>query len=703
VRTYLAGEALYSKGQKRAAYQLRAFAMSGEPTHYQAFVEALAAPKAFGLARIVLERPVFERAIGTRFLVQGGLPPQEADLAARFFRAVHRLGVLERPIDTWRAADRNLQDLDLFGHTLRARAAAGLLDAQARAAATRRIDALDARQTELQTRFAAQMSAVARNVRAVAVGAMIAATLIVVLAAAVLARHTARRLRRTEAALRHERGLFRDVALTSSDFIWATDAELRFVYVSDRIQEVTGFARDELVGRRPFELPGCSDHAVGVALRTAMAGREAFQDLECSERDAAGARHWFRLSGTPYWGPDGGFAGYRGTGSEVTGEVTARREADDRRELLETVFAALPVGVGVFDGELRLKAYNAEYFRMLGLPPDFARLGDHFDRFIRYNLARGEYGEVSDPEAFVRARRDLILSREPLRLERTRPDGTVLETRAMPLPSGGGVSVYTDITHHREVETELREARDAEQAANKAKSAFLASMSHELRTPLNAIIGYSEIMAHELLGPVGSPRYQTYATSILTSGQYLHSLIQDVLSLSRLETGAWEPQPAQIPVAGAVQEVLTIQGEAAARRIRCTLEPELAAWADARALKQVLVNVLGNALKFSGAETVDLTAYSSGETAVIEIRDRGPGIPDAELPRVTEPFYTRARSAMTAAGQEEGTGIGLALSKQLTERMGGTLGIESRVGHGTTVRLRLRLHDQVSDTLALAG
>ncbi|HKF73993.1 MAG TPA: ATP-binding protein [Stellaceae bacterium] len=235
------------------------------------------------------------------------------------------------------------------------------------------------------------------------------------------------------------------------------------------------------------------------------------------------------------------------------------------------------------------------------------------------------------------------------------------------------------------------EQRKAE-AANLAKSTFLANMSHELRTPLSAIIGFSEIMQHEALGPVGSTRYRAYADDINRSGMHLLGLVNDLLDLSKIEAGKMELVEDFVDVDHLIADCLTLLRESAARaKIELAVVKDARlppAYADERKLKQILINLLGNAIKFTGAGgsvEVAATVAASG-TLQVSVRDSGAGIRPEDVAKVFEPFG-QLRGAIESG--QPGTGLGLPLSRKLAELHGGTLEIESAEGAGTTVLLSL--------------
>jgi cell cycle sensor histidine kinase DivJ len=253
------------------------------------------------------------------------------------------------------------------------------------------------------------------------------------------------------------------------------------------------------------------------------------------------------------------------------------------------------------------------------------------------------------------------------------------------------VAVFRDIAERKAQERALVEARDAAMAASRAKTAFLANMSHELRTPLNAIIGFSEMMTREIFGPVGSPRYQEYSRLIHESGGHLLELINSVLDMSKIEAGKFELFEELFDleeVTGAAVRFVKLQAERAGVAISTTIAPDARrVFADQRAVKQMLVNLLSNGVKFTprGGE-VRVTANVDAKGLEIAVRDTGTGISKADLEKLGRPFE-QVEGPQTRS--KEGTGLGLALVKSLAAMHGGEAILESALGEGTTVRLRL--------------
>ena len=251
-------------------------------------------------------------------------------------------------------------------------------------------------------------------------------------------------------------------------------------------------------------------------------------------------------------------------------------------------------------------------------------------------------------------------------------------------------AVLSDITHWKNVEAELTAARRAAEAANAQKSEFLAKISHEIRTPLNAIIGFSEVMMGERFGPIGNPRYRDYLHDIHISGAHLLSLINDLLDLSKIEAGKVELTFGAVPVNAAIQECVALM-QPQANRERIIIRTSLAAdvpnvVADARSLRQILLNIMSNAVKFTRAGGLVIVSSSlepSGEV-VVRVRDTGIGMSEKDLETALKPFRQVSSSA---TDRDQGTGLGLPLTKALVEANRASFAIESTPGQGTLVRI----------------
>lgn len=249
------------------------------------------------------------------------------------------------------------------------------------------------------------------------------------------------------------------------------------------------------------------------------------------------------------------------------------------------------------------------------------------------------------------------------------------------------------------------EARRRAEAANTAKSQFLANMSHELRTPLNAILGFSEVMKDEILGKLENATYRSYSEDIHTSGQHLLNLINQILDLSRIEAGRYELNEEPVSLSSVMddcQKLLTLRATAKGVRIVEQFNDDLAPlWAEQRAVRQICLNLLSNAIKFTpkkGIITLTAGITPQGEQ-YLSVRDNGPGIPEHEIPRVMSPF---GQGSLSQASAEGGSGLGLPIVKGLVDLHGGKFELNSRLRHGTEVRVIFPSHRVMQSALCFS-
>lgn len=254
----------------------------------------------------------------------------------------------------------------------------------------------------------------------------------------------------------------------------------------------------------------------------------------------------------------------------------------------------------------------------------------------------------------------------------------------------GLIGTILDVTDMQRAADELRNARTRAELANRSKSQFLANMSHELRTPLNAIIGFSELMASDILGPMEVSRYRAYAKDINDSGNHLLAIVNDILDLSRIEVGATELDETLIDIGDLAHACIRIV-EGRAVQTKLTLRHEVPSslprlLADARLVKQILLNLLSNAIKFTPpGGTIKLIAREKPEGGIaIQVEDSGIGIAQGDIERVMEPFV---QVEGDLSRRFDGVGLGLALVKQFAQQHGAALGISSELGQGTCVHV----------------
>jgi signal transduction histidine kinase len=248
-----------------------------------------------------------------------------------------------------------------------------------------------------------------------------------------------------------------------------------------------------------------------------------------------------------------------------------------------------------------------------------------------------------------------------------------------------------EIVRRRELEVELREAMQRAESANRAKSDFLTAMSHELRTPLNSIIGFSDLIKLQAASPDSGDRIGEYAAYINDGGNHLLGIVNDILDLSKIDVGRTELNETHVRIDDLIDRSIRMVSVLADRRVTVRVDPALDGlelFCDEVLLRRALVNLLGNAAKFSepDSEIVVEAVSGDGGDVAISVADEGCGIAEADVPKVLEPFG-QVNSDM--ARRHVGTGLGVPLTKSLAELHGGGFRIESRPGEGTTVTITL--------------
>lgn len=372
---------------------------------------------------------------------------------------------------------------------------------------------------------------------------------------------------------------------------------------------------------------------------------------------------------------------------DTTDSAHLQRERDDALMLMTSLFDASGLGIIVTDRHGRIVRVNDAFLAEYGwrredlLGEEFVIIVPQEDRVFSRKLYtafinRGEQGarELKLLRKDGRAA-DVVLTMALLELSQKR--------RFM-------VSSIRDVTERKNMVRKLKLAKEEADSSNRAKSSFLANMSHELRTPLNAIIGFSELMKNGIFGPINNPKYEEYMTDIHFSSRHLLDIINDVLDMSKIEAGKVELIESEVAITEVFSSVVRIMGDRA-RLASVTLDFQAGEGlpnvkADQRLLRQILINLISNAVKFSSAgKTVRVKALVFPDRHMrIAVEDEGCGIPEDKIMAVQEPFG-QVNDPRHYCGQ--GTGLGLPLAKAMVELHGGTLTLESEEGKGTKVYL----------------
>jgi signal transduction histidine kinase len=385
--------------------------------------------------------------------------------------------------------------------------------------------------------------------------------------------------------------------------------------------------------------------------------------------------------------PDGG---HISVVTDISALVHAETELRRRAEDMTTMLDNIRQGIMLWGPDRHLVASNPVAATLMDLPPDVLTPGRTEAEVLSALSQLGHFGSPGESEPAARQLLDLD-RKVPFAREVTTRSGRILYAQSNPAPGGGWISTFSDITQMRHAEHELRRAKELAEAANLAKSRFLATMSHALRTPLNAIIGFSEALAREN-GDVPAELVAEYSGQINDAGRQLLSLINIILDVARIESGRFDPNGEVVDIAKAVLAAVR-QSESAAQAgevsVAMTL-PEDLPWlrGDERRIVQALSQLVSNAVKFTDAG--GLVTIEAGLTPAakvfVSVTDTGIGISDTDLERIFEPF-TQLDGSLSR--RYSGAGVGLFMARAIVTAHGGQLVLTSRPGRGTVARLTL--------------
>lgn len=528
-------------------------------------------------------------------------------------------------------------------------------------------------------------------------------------------------IRRANAALERSEARFRELAAIGSDWVWEQDAELRFTE-TDTYSPGAPVEQQSFIGKRRWDLPIELDETQWAAHRADLEARRPFSDFEYRLRDKGGHVRWFSVSGRPLFAPDGRFIGYRGTGRDIT----ERREAEERTATLSRQLQMATEGAGI-----GIWRWVAEDERLYWDDLIYRQYGADRETFPNPYKVWAICMQQEDAQRAINHIAEVWEGGGPRHMDfpARLADGSRRFFRAYAVAEHdlagkciGVVGTHWDITQEKDNELELREhharlqelvtertadlqrAKEDAERANHAKSEFLANMSHELRTPMHGILSFARL-GQKRAGTMPAEKLQEYFTHIADSGNRLLVLLNDLLDLSKLESGRMHMAMTATRLSDITAEaVRELEALAAAREVR--LEVAGAGpgdlMADRERLVQVMTNLLGNAIKFTeqaSAVTVrwQPTAATSAEATAsaglrLTVSDAGPGIPAGEEESIFEKFV---QSSGTRSGAG-GTGLGLAICREIVSLHGGTITAYNLPAGGACFEVVLPLAPPVS-------
>jgi PAS domain S-box-containing protein len=510
----------------------------------------------------------------------------------------------------------------------------------------------------------------------------------------VIVRHPITELKQIEEALRASEEHMRRLIDIAPESIVVTDEAMLIQIFNAGAERTFGYEASEVVGQKV-------DMLIPERYRSGHDGLVlAFTQSDAVERsmDERGNIAGLRKNGEEFPAeaaisklvtPDG--SDYTVMLRDVTNRVKAENELKQARAHLEDALESISQAVSLWGPDQKLVLFNQNFKNMFRSFEDAVFVGQTFDNLIDRAVAAGMFGPDGQLARQYGDKRKLAFNKaDGTAVSRTTPTDGHYQVIDIRTHDGGVLSVGSDVTDIVTRQNVLQEAMQHAELANRAKSEFLANMSHELRTPLNAILGFSEILKTEPFGELGDERYHDYVSDIHDSGSHLLEIINDILDLSRIEAGQVTLREGSVDVGDIVQRVITmINGRATEGGVSIVndLPDDLPGlYADARILRQILVNLVSNAVKFTDRDKeVSVTAEinSAGEF-IICVSDEGIGIKEEDIIRVLEPFG-QVDGSLTRTF--EGVGLGLPLTKSFVEMHDGDLHLESEVGVGTTVSL----------------
>lgn len=475
--------------------------------------------------------------------------------------------------------------------------------------------------------------------------------------------------------------------------IWEWAISPNSLYVSPRLRDLLGYNEaefDEIVNNAIHSLVHPDDTSGFVErLDTVLAFPDTLFEGEYRLRKKSGEYRWFEAHGRAACDAKDEPISLSGLILDITdrkemeqslSEATERAISAERR-LLDAV-NALEDAFVIFDADDRMVLCNETYFRNHSMIPDLIKPGVTFEEIIRACVACDRFPEAKGREEEWIQNRLLEHRKADKSIEHRLNDGRWLRTSERTTPDGDTAGVRVDITL-------LKQAQEVAESANKAKSEFLSSMSHELRTPLNAILGFGQLLRNDGKNPL-SEAQQRAVKHILNSGGHLLTLIDEVLDLAKIEAGQERMSIENTDISDVIESCLSlVQSTAEEYNIQIidNLDSDCSmVSADYTRMKQVIVNLLTNAIKYNNENgSVTLGTECIGDKIRVTVSDTGPGIAADQHEELFMPF-ARLGAETT---EIEGTGIGLTICKRLIELMDGTIGVESTIGKGSTFWIEL--------------
>jgi len=477
---------------------------------------------------------------------------------------------------------------------------------------------------------------------------------------------------------------YRRIVETANEGIWMLGENLKTTFVNARMAEMIGYQSGEMIGR-PVTAFMFDEDAPDHYIRMENRRQGLAEHYERRYRHKNGQTVWTLASAVPILDAGQNFKGTFAMFTDITGRKRVEEALQKNEKDLKEAQRLGRLGSWEWDATTDTITWSEEYYRIYGFDPAQPPPGyeEHKKAYTPESAARLDAAVKRNMQTGEPYELDLELARSegPSRWITARSE-TKRDAQGQIIGLRGTAQ---EITERKKAE-ETRHENMRLEAADKAKSEFLANMSHELRTPLNSSIGFSELLKEGIAGELNENQ-KHYVDNILTSNQFLLTLINDILDLSKIDAGKIELVIEKMYVPAAIKETLNLIKEKAMRHnvlLKTDFDPELGyIGADRQRIKQILFNLLSNAVKFSKGDggTVTITAKKEGDMALISISDTGIGIKEENIGKLFHKFEQLESGISAKYG---GTGLGLAITKQLVEMHGGRIWAESRYGEGST-------------------
>jgi PAS domain S-box-containing protein len=478
------------------------------------------------------------------------------------------------------------------------------------------------------------------------------------------------------------------------EFISLKDVEGRFKYVNRRFEEWTGFNYDDVVGKTVHEIysPEQAKRFSDDDSKALNSGNIFAQEIALDYPD--GRTRTVISTRFPIKSRFGGLIGLGTINYDISDRKAAEQKFRESEELLSTAINNISDGFVLCDVDNRIVLFNSRFKALYPNSRDLIQKGALFEDFIRGGAERGEYPDAIDRIDEWVGERKTMGREHSASFDQQLVGGRWLQISVGRLPDGGWVGIHVDITA-------IKEAMESADKANLAKSEFLSAMSHELRTPMNAILGFAQMLDYNPKEPLSKLQKES-VDHILKGGQHLLELINDILDLARIEAGRVELSIENISPMKILDECLSLITNMAEERGIEISTPEPgeevpAVLADHTRFKQVLLNLMSNAVKYNRENGTVFIQFekttganleaAAGAMLRISVTDTGAGIPEEKQIELFKPF-----SRLGAENSEiEGTGIGLVVCKDLVDLMNGAVGMQSEVGKGSSFWFELPL------------